>query len=135
VTSFRGPKGQITNVPADAFFAFDSAQLLPGADSVLGPLVSQARDHNLQVTITGYASPDGAADSYNLALSAARAVAVKARLTALGVPASLIVKAIGLGTAGQPRSACYRQGQLDEAACAQLRRVVITLHSAPAAAR
>ena len=133
VTSFRGPQGQTANVPADAFFSFNSARLLPGADAVLGPLATQAREQNLQVTITGYASPDGATDSYNLTLSAARAMAVKARLIALGVPSDLIVKAIGLGTAGQPRSACYRQGQLDEAACAQLRRVVISLHPASAA--
>ena len=62
-----------------------------------------------------------------------RAQAVRARLIALGVPAGLIVKAVGLGTAGQPRSACYRHGHLDEAICARLRRVVITLYSAPAA--
>ena len=134
VTSFRGPQGQITDVPADAFFTFDSAQLLPGADAVLGPLGAEARGQYLQVTIIGYASPDGGTDTYNLALSAARALAVKARLIALGVPASLVVKAIGLGTAGQPRSACYRQGHLDEAICSQLRRVVITLYPAPAAA-
>jgi outer membrane protein OmpA-like peptidoglycan-associated protein len=131
VTSFRGPHGQTTDVPADAFFAFNSAQLLPGADAVLGPLAAEARGQYLRVTIAGYASPDGGTDSYNLALSAARAQAVKTRLIALGVPASLIGKAVGLGTAGQPRSACYRQGQLDEAVCAQLRRVVITLYPGP----
>jgi outer membrane protein OmpA-like peptidoglycan-associated protein len=134
VTSFRGPHGQTTDVPADAFFPFDSAQLLPGADAVLGPLAAEARAQYLQVTIVGYASPDGGTNAFNLALSAARARAVETRLVALGVPASLVVKAMGLGTAGQPRSACYRQGRLDEAICAQLRRVVITLYPAPAAA-
>jgi outer membrane protein OmpA-like peptidoglycan-associated protein len=133
VTSFRGPRGQTTDVPADAFFSFNSARLLPGADAVLAPLAAEARGQYLQVTVVGYASPDGGTDAYNLALSAARARAVKTRLIALGVPASLIVKAAGLGTAGQPRSACYHQGQLDEALCAQLRRVVITLYPAPAA--
>lgn len=131
VTSFRGPQGQTTDVPADAFFAFNSAQLLPGADAVLGPLAAAARGQYLQVTVVGYASPDGGTEAYNLALSTARAQAVKTRLIALGVPASLIVKAVGLGTAGHPRSACYRQGQLDEAACAQLRHVVITLYPGP----
>jgi outer membrane protein OmpA-like peptidoglycan-associated protein len=135
VTSFRSPRGQTTDVPADAFFAFNSARLLPGADAVLGPLAAEARGQHLQITIIGYASPDGGTDAYNLALSAARAQAVKTRFIALGVPASLIVKAVGLGTAGQPRSACYRQGQLDEAICEQLRRVVITLYPAPTAAR
>jgi outer membrane protein OmpA-like peptidoglycan-associated protein len=134
VTSFRGPQGQTTNVPADAFFPFDSARLLPGADAVLGPLAAEARGQDRQVTILGYASPDGGTDSHNLALSAARAQAVETRLIALGVPASLIVEVVGMGTAGQPRSACYRQGHLDEAICAQLRRVVIILHPAPTTA-
>ena len=133
VTSFLGPQGQTTDIPADAFFPFDSARLLPGADAVLAPLAAQARGQYRQVTIVGYASPDGGTDAYNLALSAARAQAVETRLIALGVPASLIVRAAGLGTAGQPRSACYRQGHLDETYCAQLRRVVITLHPAPTA--
>jgi outer membrane protein OmpA-like peptidoglycan-associated protein len=129
VTSFRGPQGQqTTDVPADTFFAFNRDQLRPGADTILGPLASQARGQNLQVSITGYASPDGGTDSYNLALSTARAQAVRARLIALGVPARLVVRAIGLGTAGQSRSACYRQGRLDETVCGQLRRVVITLY-------
>jgi outer membrane protein OmpA-like peptidoglycan-associated protein len=128
VTSFRGPHGQTTNVPADALFAFNSARLLPGVDAILGPLAARARARQLTVTIVGYASPDGGTGSYNLRLSAARARAVRARLTTLGVPAGLIVRAIGLGTAGLRRSACYRQGHLDEAICARLRRVVVTLH-------
>jgi outer membrane protein OmpA-like peptidoglycan-associated protein len=135
VISYRGPHGgQTTNVPADAFFAFNSARLLPGADIILGPIATKARDQHREVTIIGYASPDGGSGAYNLALSAKRARAVRARLTSLGVPASLIGKAIGLGTAGQPRSACYRHGHLDETICARLRHVLITLLSAPAAA-
>jgi outer membrane protein OmpA-like peptidoglycan-associated protein len=133
VTSVRGPHGQTTNVPADALFAFNSARLLPGADAILRPVAASAQGHHLKVTIVGYASPDGGTHAYNLALSAERARAVQARLIALGVPASLIVKAIGLGTAGEPRSACYRDGHLDEAICARLRHVAITVHSAPAA--
>jgi outer membrane protein OmpA-like peptidoglycan-associated protein len=135
VTSFRGPHGQTTDVPADAFFAFNSARLLPGTDAILEPVAAKARRQHLKVTITGYASPDGGTDTYNLALSAERARAVQARLIVLGVPASLIVKAVGLGTDGETRSACYRGGHLDEAICAPLRRVVITLHPAQAAVR
>ncbi len=131
VTSYRGPHGgQTTNVPADAFFAFNSARLLPGADIILGPIVARARDQHREVTIIGYASPDGGSAAYNLALSAERARAVRARLISLGVPASLTGQAVGLGTAGQPRSACYRDGHVDEAICAQLRHVLITLRSA-----
>jgi outer membrane protein OmpA-like peptidoglycan-associated protein len=85
------------------------------------------------VTIIGYASPDGGSGRYNLALSAKRARAVRARLISLGVPAGLIGKAVGRGTAGQPRAACYRHGHLDEDICARLRRVLITLRSARAA--
>ncbi len=131
VTSYRGPHGgQTTNVPADAFFAFSSARLLPGADIILGPIAARARDQHREVSIVGYASPDGGSATYNLALSAERARAVRARLISLGVPASLIGQAVGLGTAGQPRSACYRDGHLDEAICARLRHVLITLRSA-----
>lgn len=135
VTSYSGPHGQVTNVPADALFAFDSARLLPGTDAIIGPAAAKARRQQLKVTIVGYASPDGGTNVYNLALSSKRARAVRARLIALGVPSSLIVKAVGLGTAGQPRSACYHKGRLDESICAQLRRVVITLHPARAPAR
>jgi outer membrane protein OmpA-like peptidoglycan-associated protein len=128
VHSVRGPHGQtLTSVPADAFFAFNSARLLPGADAVLGPVANQAHAHDLAVSITGYASPDGGTGAYNLALSTARARAVRARLVALGVPARQIAAVIGAGTAGEPRSACYRQRRLDEAICARLRRVVIVL--------
>ena len=131
VTSYRGPHGgQTTNVPADAFFAFSSARLLPGADIILGPIATRARDQHQEVTVIGYASPDGGSGRYNLALSAKRARAVRARLISLGVPAGLIGQAVGRGTAGQPRSACYRHGHLDEAVCARLRRVLITLHPA-----
>jgi outer membrane protein OmpA-like peptidoglycan-associated protein len=134
VTSFRGPHGQTgANLPADEFFAFNSARLLPGANAILGPMAAKARGQHLRVTIVGYASPDGGTNTYNLALSAARARAVQARLLALGVPARLIVKAVGLGTAGKPRFACYRHGRLDEAVCSRLRRVLITLSPAPAA--
>jgi outer membrane protein OmpA-like peptidoglycan-associated protein len=135
VTSYHGPHGgQTTNVPADAFFAFSSARLLRGADIILGPIATKARDQHREVTIIGYASPDGGSGRYNLALSGERARAVRARLISLGVPAGLIGKAVGRGTAGQPRSACYRDGHLDEAVCARLRHVLITLRSARTAA-
>jgi outer membrane protein OmpA-like peptidoglycan-associated protein len=133
VWSFRGPHGQTTNIPADAFFAFNSSRLLPGADVILGPLATKARKEHLKVTIVGTASPDGGTNAYNHALSARRARAVRARLITLGVPSSLIVKAVGLGAAGKPRSACYRKGHLDETVCARLRHVEITLHAARAA--
>jgi outer membrane protein OmpA-like peptidoglycan-associated protein len=135
VTSFRGPHGsQTTDVPADAFFAFASARLLPGANAILEPIAARARSQHLRVTITGYASPDGGSAAYNLALSARRARSVQARLVALGTPPALMVNTSGVGTDGQARSACYRDDRLDEAVCAPLRRVLITLGPGPAGA-
>jgi outer membrane protein OmpA-like peptidoglycan-associated protein len=132
VVSVRGPGGRSrTSVPADEFFAFNSHRLLPGTDAILRPVARAAIAGKLTVSITGYASPDGGTYRYNLALSAARARAVEARLLDLGVPARQIVKVSGAGTAGQPRSACYRGGRLDESVCGLLRRVVITLTPAP----
>jgi outer membrane protein OmpA-like peptidoglycan-associated protein len=128
VTSYRGPHGQTTTVPADALFAFNSARLLPGTDAIIRPVAVQARTRDQHVTIVGYASPDGGTSAYNLTLSAERAQAVRSRLHALGVPAGLLGPAIGLGTDHHTRAACWRGGHLDESRCAKLRRVVITLH-------
>jgi len=134
VVSVQGPPGWIgESVPADEFFTFDSSQLLPGADAILAPLAARARAQHLLVSITGYASPDGGSNAYNLALSYRRVLAVRARLIALGVSASQIVTCTGLGTDGVPPSSCYSGGQLDESICAQFRRVVILFNSTAAA--
>jgi outer membrane protein OmpA-like peptidoglycan-associated protein len=135
VLSVRGPNGATgVSVPSDELFAFDSAVLLPGADAVLGPLAVKARSGHLLVTVTGYASPDGGSAAYNLALSRARALAVRARLIALGLPPGQITRVTGLGTAGKTTRACDVAGQFDEAVCAQLRRVVVLLSHSPSAA-
>lgn len=126
--SVRGPNGATgVSVPSDELFAFGRAVLLPGADSVLRPLAAKARSGHLLVTITGYASPDGGSVAYNLALSRARALAVRARLVALGLPAGQITRVTGLGADGKTAQACDVAGQFDEAICAQLRRVVVLL--------
>ena len=136
VLSVRGPNGATgVSVPSDELFAFDSADLLPGADAVLGPLAAKARSGHLLVTVTGYASPDGGSAAYNLALSRARALAVRVRLVALGLPSGQITRVTGLGTDGKTTQACDVAGQFDEAVCAQLRRVVVLLSHSPAAAR
>jgi outer membrane protein OmpA-like peptidoglycan-associated protein len=125
VQSITGPHGQQQSiVPADLLFAFNSATLLPGANTYLAPVAAQAASGRLAVSITGQASPDGGTASYNLRLSTARAQAVQARLISLGLPARQITKVNGIGTAGQ---SCTADGKLDETKCAQLRRVVITL--------
>ena len=53
-----GPHGSTSvSIPNDELFAFASASLLPGADSILGPLAAKAHSGHLAVTITGYAVP------------------------------------------------------------------------------
>ena len=133
VRSVTGPGGTTTTIVPDALlFQFGSSTLLPTADSILRPVVTQARSHDLRVSVTGYASPDGGTTAYNIALSQRRAEAVGRRLHALGLPAAQIIEVTGVGTAGKTLAACLVQGQLDEAVCAQLRRVVITMSPAPA---
>jgi outer membrane protein OmpA-like peptidoglycan-associated protein len=133
VVSVQGPNGATgVSVPSDELFAFGRAVLLPGADSVLEPLAARARSGHLLVTITGYASPDGGSVAYNLALSRARALAVRARLVALGLPPRQITRVTGLGADGKTAQACDVSGQFDEAVCAQLRRVVVLLTHSPA---
>ena len=83
VQSVRGPHGSTSiSIPNDELFGFGGASLLAGADSILGPLAAKARSGHLTATITGYASPDGESPAYNLALSRARALTVRARLVA-----------------------------------------------------
>ena len=134
VQSARGPHGSTrVTVPNDELFAFNSASLLPSADTILGPLAEQARSGHLAVTITGYASPDGGTTAYNLALSRARAKAVQGRLVSLGLPSAQITEVTGLGTDGQTSQSCYVAGHFDEAVCAQMRRVVVMVAPATAA--
>jgi outer membrane protein OmpA-like peptidoglycan-associated protein len=131
VQSITGPHGQQQSiVPADLLFAFNSATLLPGANSYLAPVAARAGDGNYSVSITGQASPDGGTAAYNLRLSVSRAQAVQRRLITLGLAPHQIVQVNGIGTAGQ---SCTVAGTLDESKCAQLRRVVITLSPISAA--
>jgi outer membrane protein OmpA-like peptidoglycan-associated protein len=132
VQSVRGPHGSVlVTVPSDELFSFNSSSLVPSADTILGPLAKRARASHLAVTITGYASPDGGSTAYNLALSLARARAVQARLISLGLPPTQIARIAGLGTDGETPQACDVAGHFDEAVCAQMRRVVVTLASVP----
>jgi outer membrane protein OmpA-like peptidoglycan-associated protein len=128
LTQVAGPQDStVVTVPADLLFALNSPALVVSADSVLGPLAAQARANGERVRITGYASPDGGSAAYNISLSEKRALAVRHRLVALGVPARQIVSVRGLGTDGVPAQACEGGGHLDETECAQFRRVVIIL--------
>ena len=51
---------------------------------------------------------------------------------ALGLPTGQITQVTGDGTAGQRMDACLALGHLNEAVCAQLRRVVVLLSPAKA---
>jgi outer membrane protein OmpA-like peptidoglycan-associated protein len=135
VTSVQGPQHSSNeSIPADMFFRLNSSQLLPGADSILGPLAARAESYHLDVSITGFSSPETGSPAYNQALSLARARSIQARLLALGVSPGQIVQVAGDGTASKTAAACYRSGHLDEAVCAQLRRVVIQLIPVPSSA-
>jgi outer membrane protein OmpA-like peptidoglycan-associated protein len=127
VTSVHGPGATTVTLPDSLLFSLNSATLLSSADSILQPIADQARDQHLQVSITGHASPDGGTAAYNEALSIRRAMAVRNRLLALGLPAGQIAGVTGVGTAGELPSACLVQGRLEEAICDQLRRVVVQL--------
>jgi outer membrane protein OmpA-like peptidoglycan-associated protein len=128
VTSVRGPHHKtVTTLPDTLLFTFNSATLIPAADSVLQPIAQKARTKDELVAIIGHASPDGGSNAYNRALSLRRADAVRGKLITLGLPRDQITRVTGVGTAGQAPSACLVRGHLDEALCAQLRRVVIIL--------
>lgn len=132
VKPITGPHGATgKSIPADVFFRLDSATLLPGADAYLGPLAEQAIARNMQVSITGFASPESGSPSYNKKLSLARAQAIRDRMTALGVSPSQFVQVAGEGTAGKTAAACYRDSHLDESLCAALRHVDILLTPDP----
>jgi outer membrane protein OmpA-like peptidoglycan-associated protein len=134
VTSVRGSAldSVVTTLPDTLLFQPGSTTLDTYADKILQPIVQQALSQHLLVSITGYTSPDGGSNAYNLALSAQRAHAVSERLIALGLAAEQITQVTGAGTAGKGPDACVVNGHLDEAMCAQLRRVVVILSPAKA---
>jgi outer membrane protein OmpA-like peptidoglycan-associated protein len=127
VTSVTSPQHSTITLPDTLLFPYGSSTLIPSTDTILQPIAQRARSQHQLVSITGYASPDGGNHAYNLALSAQRANAVRSRLITLGLPAGQIAQVNGAGTAGRSRDACLVHGQLDDATCAQLRKVLIVL--------
>jgi outer membrane protein OmpA-like peptidoglycan-associated protein len=117
------PAALVTSVSDALLFAADSAELTPSADALLRPLVQSALNQHLAVSITGYASPSGSSNAYDLALSARRAAAVRDQLIALGLPSVQITHVTGDGARSQSLNAC----RLDKTRCTDLRRVVIVL--------
>ena len=133
VTSFRGPHGgQTTDVPADAFFAFASARLLPGranpiswADRRQGPRCQHLQRDDHRIRLAGRRlGPPATWPCRPGAPGRSRRGSSRSGFPRPDGPA------VGLGTAGQARPACYRHDRLDEALCARLRRVLITLRPA-----
>ncbi len=70
------------------FFAFDSSEIDQAAQATLNQNASVLKKHaSWAVTIEGHCDESGTAE-YNLALGERRAVAARAYLTSLGIPAS-----------------------------------------------
>jgi hypothetical protein len=108
VTSFHGPRHWTgKNIPADMFFRLNSSQLLPDADSILGPLAARTVAYPLQVSTKGLASPETGSPSYNEARSLARTRSIRTRLITLGVSRDQIVQVELDGTVGQTAAACF----------------------------
>lgn len=84
-------------LPADTLFAFDKAEIRPGAEAGLRTLAELIGQTQGTVQLKGYTDAKGV-DAYNLTLSKRRADAVKTWLTANGVPAARL-QASGFGEA------------------------------------
>lgn len=113
----------ITLTLGDVLFASGKAELKPGAERKLGPLVKFLREHPEEnVVIEGHTDNVGT-DSFNLDLSQRRAEAVKAAMVLEQVPADRVI-ARGLGKEFPVTSNTSDAGRL------QNRRVEIILSAA-----
>jgi OOP family OmpA-OmpF porin len=97
---------QEVTLSADALFAFDRADLKPGAVEALDNLVSQIKGYDdvERVRITGHADRIGS-DAYNMRLSQRRAESVKGYLVRQGAISADKIEAQGVGES-QPVVAC-----------------------------
>lgn len=118
------PPGAAILVGTELLFTPKSAAIPPISVDYLRLIAAALRSEHLAVTLAGYAA-DGGTPAYNRALSWRRAIAVRDQLIALGVPSGQITKVIGGGSADHP--SCRTKDQLGTRACADLRRVVITV--------
>lgn len=115
-------------VTSDVLFAFGSATLSPGAQQVLGSVVTTLRSAPAgRVVVTGYTDSIGTPAS-NLALSAQRATAVVAFLNQGVARPQLTYQARGLGESN-PVAPNTVGGKDNPAGRAQNRRVTITVPS------
>ncbi len=84
------PSAEKVNIPSDALFAYDKAEISDAGRSKLTDFASNIKGINLEVvTAVGHADRIGS-DSYNQKLSEKRANAVKDFLIGQGIPANRI---------------------------------------------
>lgn len=129
VTSVQGPDGSIKNILPDSVlgFAGDSAQLNPTADTVLTPIVDQARDHQAMVNVTGH-SVQLRGSPPTMTLSETRARAVANRLIQLGLPSDRLGRVTGVGPTADPPLVAYNaDGTFNEEEASRYRRVIVDL--------
>lgn len=113
-------------VNADVLFAFDSSDLSPVAQAVLGGVVGQLHGSPAgTVAVVGYTDSIGTVD-YNLGLSQRRAAAVQAYLSAQAANPALTFTSQGLGEADPVAPNTLPNGQDNPAGRQQNRRVTIT---------
>ena len=120
-----------TKLDADALFDFDQSTLKPAGIAQLDDLIAKANAKGTgfdTLNVTGYTDPLGT-DAHNLALSTARAQAVRDYLINHGLKATH-VNVAGKGAADlvTPLSACQNMGVAAQQAClADDRRVIVEL--------
>jgi outer membrane protein OmpA-like peptidoglycan-associated protein len=105
------PEPVLLRLPADVLFDFDSAQLKPAADALLGQAVAMITKYpEADIHIDGFSDSFGQAD-YNQTLSQQRAEAVQAWLQQRIAQAAYKFKSQGHGSTGFIASA---QGSIEQ---------------------
>jgi len=120
-----------SSLNADTLFAFDSATLQIGGMAELDKLVTRVQEMKIQVDtlkVTGHTDPLGS-ETYNLALSKARAQSVLDYLSSKGLKADNVeVQGVGANALVKQAAECQGLGDTEQKAClAPNRRVVVEI--------